>query len=185
MIRLRNLPLAATVAALVLTLAGADLDAQQRRGPGPRGQGQDRAQLEQRVRARFALMIRQRLSLTEEQAERLDSAMESFTDRRQRLFQEEQSLRSRRDAILLDPEPSREEAGELLRRMGELRSEEARLFQEEQEALLEILDPVQLVRLHAMREQLGQRVQQLRRGGGPPGPPGGGGRGPFEGGPPW
>lgn len=174
MIRFPTLRATTLAAAMALAVLSPEASAQQRRGPGPGARLQDREQLEQRVRARFAEMIQQRLGLSDEQSRRLSDVTESFQERRQRFFQEEQSLRSRRDAVLLDPDPSAEEAAALLNRMADLRQEEARLFREEQEAMLEIIDPVQLVRFHAMREQLAQRIQQLRGGGGPPGPPPGG-----------
>lgn len=167
---------AATLALLALGAGG--LEAQQRRGMG-QGSPQDRAQLEQRVRARFAEMIKERLGLDDAEGRRLGEVMEGFHRDRQSLFQEEQALRRRSQELLRDGGASDEEAGEVLSRMQALREEEVRLFQAEQAALLEILTPVQLVRLHAMREQLSQRVQQLRVG--PPGaarrPPGGGGPG--------
>lgn len=169
---------ALTVGAALTVLAGAAGEgvAQQRRGPGPRAG--DRAQLEERVRARFGEMIRARLGLTEEESARLGDVMHSFMERRQGLFQEEQALRRRTEALLLEEDASGEEAASVLSRMTALRMEEARLFQAEQEALLQVLTPLQLVRFHAMREQLSQRVQQLRGGDGPMvpgrGPPGGG-----------
>jgi len=154
--------------------------AAQQRGMGP-GSGQtpqERQQLERRVRARFAEMMRQRLGLSAEESERLNATVESFMERRQRLVADEQALRRRMEAIALEKEPTEAEARTLLARMQELRDGEVRLFREEQEALLGVLTPVQLVRFHAMREQLGQRIQQLRGGMGPMsgGPPPGGGR---------
>lgn len=162
---------------LALALLAAPVDAQRPRGPGGMRGDPDRAQLEQRVRARFAEMIKERLQLTDDQALRLGEAMSSFQEQRQLLFRDEQALRLRLAAVLREPDPSEDEAQALLDRMSDLRQREARLFQAEQEALLEILPPVKLVRFHAMREELSQRVQQLRGGQGPPpgrGPVGGG-----------
>jgi Spy/CpxP family protein refolding chaperone len=166
----RALAVALSAAALLVTAAPA-----QQRGLGPGGgQGpQDRQQLERRVRARFAQMMQQRLGLSPEQAQRLDSTVESFRERRQRLVADEQALRRRMEAIALDREPTEAEARTLLARMQDIRDAEVRLFREEQEALGKVLTPVQIVRFHAMREQLGQRIQQLRGGGGMGLPPGG------------
>jgi len=63
---------------------------------------------------------------------------------------------------MLEGADDQTEATELLQRMSELRLEETELFRAEQEALLEILTPVQVLRLLQMREQLGQRIQRLR-----------------------
>ncbi len=163
-------------ALLAISLAAGAAVAQQRGlGPGPRTQ--DRQQLERRVRARFAQMMQQRLGLSAEESERLDSTVESFMERRQRLVAEEQALRMRMESIALDQKLTEAEARTLLSRMQELRDEEVRLFRAEQEALMSVLTPVQLVRFHAMREQLGRRIQQLRGGMGPMGGPLSGGRG--------
>lgn len=162
-------------ALLILVVGTSDLAAQrQQRGPGPRTG--DRAELEGRVRARFAEMMKERLGLTDDQSQALGRAVDSFRDRRRQLNADDQALRAHMQAMLMESDPAPDEARELLMRMEEIRAEEARLFQEEQQALLEVLTPVQLVRFHAMREQLSQRIQQLRGGMGPPGgrrPPGG------------
>jgi hypothetical protein len=50
--------------------------------------------------------------------------------------------------------------------MVELSGQEATLFREEQEALLQILSSPQVVRLIMMRQQLGDRIRRLRGGGG-------------------
>lgn len=190
MIRVGRQALAITAALLAVSLITSGVSAQQRR-PGM-GQGPpNREELERRVRARFAEMMQQRLGLSDEQSDQLNGAVESFMQRRQRLVADEQALRRRMQAIALEAEPTDAEARSLLARMQELRDEEVGLFRAEQEALLAVLTPVQLVRFHAMREQLGQRIQQLRGGQGPgpgrpgAGPPAAGFRdGPWEGSPP-
>ena len=168
----RGVAAALAAAALLVTSATA-----QQRGIGPGGgqRFQEREQLERRVRARFAEVIQQRLGLSAEESTRLNRTVESFMERRQRLVAGEQVLRRRMEAILLEDEPDEAEARAVVVRMQEMRDAEVRLFREEQEALMTVLTPVQLVRFHALREQLGQRIQQLRGGAGPmPGrPPGG------------
>lgn len=169
---LRGWAAAMMAATLLLTPAAA-----QQRGMGPGGilRPQERQQLERRVRARFAEMMRQRLGLSSEEAQRLNATVESFMERRQRIVADEEALRLRMEAIAQEEEPTDAEARTLLASMRELREAEVRLFREEQEALLQVLSPVQLVRFHAMRQQLGQRIQQLRggMGPGPGGPPAG------------
>jgi hypothetical protein len=58
--------------------------------------------------------------------------------------------------------------------MADLRKEEAATFEAEQAGLLEILSPVQVLRLQALRAEVGRRIRALRGGRGgdrPPGPP--------------
>lgn len=180
MIRPSTLARGMAAAFLAVSLAAGAASAQQR---GMGAGTQNRQQLERRVRARFAQMMQQRLGLSAEDTERLNTTVESFMERRQRLVADEQALRRRMEAIALEQEPTEAEARTLLTRMQELRDQEVRLFQAEQEALMEVLTPIQLVRFHAMREQLGQRIQQLRGGQGPmSGPPPGGRGGPPPGG---
>lgn len=151
---------------LVLGVLGTSPLSAQR--PGGGGRAQDREQLEQRVRMRFAETMRQRLGLTEEQSKALAEVVDGLQADRMALRRDEEALRLRTEAIVTADQVSDEEAREVLQRMEELRLREARLFQSEQQKLLEILTPVQVVTFHVMRAQLGARIQQLR--GGPPGP---------------
>lgn len=162
-------------AALVCALAigGAVPLEAQRMSPGG---NPNRTELERRVQARFAEMIKQRLGLSEADAARLGQTMDSFVAQRRQLHMEEQAVRSRLEALLQEPSATDSEALVLLQSMEDMRARETRLLHAEQEALLRVLTPLQLVRLHGMRAQLGERIQQLRggqgpMGGGPAGPP--------------
>ena len=146
-------------------------------GQGRRGDA-NRAQLEERVRAQMGRVMRERLGLDEEQAARLSAVVQDFDGQRRELFALEQATRRRVEALLLEGGRDQGEARELIGRMGELRDQEAELFRAEQEALLEVLTPVQVLRLQELRQDLGQRIRALGgRNGGP-----GGGRGPARGG---
>lgn len=142
----------------------------------PPSQG-DRDRLEQRVRARMAQMIRERLDLTAEEGERLSAVMEGFHERRQELRREEWALRQEVAQLGRGGEGiTDDEARQVLDRLVRLREEEVRLFRDEQEALLGVLTPAQLLTFHALRDRMGERIRELRggRGGfrGPGGPPG-------------
>ena len=139
--------------------------------------GQDREQLEQRIRAQMGRMMRDRLGLEEEQAEELAGVVQDFDGRRRELFSLEQATRRRVEALLRDGSDDPDEAAELMERMAELRLQEAELFRAEQEALLEVLTPTQVLGLQALRQELGQRIRALRGG------PGGDERGRRPGGP--
>ena len=65
-----------------------------------------------------------------------------------------------------------------LEEMIRLGEEELRLFRAEQEALVEVLSARQVLQFVVMREQLHERIQNIRRGRSPRrNPPGGGGFG--------
>ena len=131
----------------------------------------DRAQLEERVRAQMARMMRERLGLTEDQAARLAVVTEGFEGRRRELFDMEQATRRRVEALLRDGGNNQDEARALISSMGDLRAREAALFREEQEALLDVLTPVQVLRLQELRQDFGRRIRAL---GGRDGEPGSG-----------
>ena len=132
-----------------------------RRGPPP----PEPVGLQQRVRVRMDEMIRERLDLTEEEWEEIGDEARGFEQERGALMRQEQALRLRVDALILEGSEDDEEAGEILDRLITLRRQELELFQREQERFLEILSPSQLVRFQNMREQLGEQIRRLRGGG--------------------
>ena len=144
---------------------------------GPPGQ-QSRQELEERVRARFGQMIQQRLGLDQEAAQSLNATVQSFQEERGRLAREQEALRKRVEAFALEGGGSNSDAQQLLDRMNELRGRENQLYMTEQDSLAKVLTPSQLLRFNVMREQMAQRIQQLRMGGMM-----GRGRGPGGGGP--
>jgi len=139
---------------------------------GRRGPPQNREELEQRIRAQMGRMMRERLGLDAETASALADVVQGFDGRRRELFQQEQATRRRVEALLLDGGDDQSEARALMDRMSELRLQEAELFAAEQEALLDVLTPVQVLQLQQLREDLGQRIRALRGGRGGNGPPG-------------
>jgi Spy/CpxP family protein refolding chaperone len=144
-------------------LAAAPVDAQ-RPQDGRRGRFQDREQLEQRIRAQMGRLMRERLGLSDEEAVALGEVVESFEGRRREIYRLEQETRREVDALREDPAPEQEAAAALLDRMVDLRAREARLFAEEQDALRGVLTPVQILELHSLRAQIGQRIRALRGG---------------------
>jgi Spy/CpxP family protein refolding chaperone len=139
---------------------------------GDRRPAGDRAQLEERVRAQMARVMRERLGLTEEQATRLSDVTQTFENQRREIFAMEQATRRRVEALLLEGGSNQDEARELIGRMGDLREREARLFREEQDALLDVLTPVQVLRLQELRQDLGRRIRALGGRDGQQGGPG-------------
>lgn len=151
---------------LASLMAAQPVDAQRfRRG----GTAQNRAELEERVRARTARLIQQRLGLDEQQADSLSAVVAGFDARRRELARQELAVRRRVEALMLEGGEDQTEARALLERMAELRTEEAGLFRDEQARLLQVLTPVQVLQLQALRADLGRRIRALRgrREGGP------------------
>lgn len=132
-----------------------------RRGPPPPS---ERSGLEQRVRVRMDQMIRQELDLNEDEWKAVGDNARDFDMKRRELMRSEQALKRRVEAIALEGGANDEEAGEILDQLIALREQELQLFQEEQERLLEILSPSQLVRFQNMREKLGEQIRRLRSG---------------------
>ncbi len=162
----------------VLLMGGAEGLVAQRRGSPQLGSSQ-RAEMELRIQARFDNLVREELELSDDQTRQLQEAVEDFRSRRLEFSQSELNTRARvgrLGAAVGAQELTEEEASEILAEMLELSGAEATLFREEQEAFLRILSAPQVVRYIMMRQQLGDRILTLRRGGGR-GRPGGGGPG--------
>ena len=164
-----------SVLLLAMTMALGPSLASAQVGPPRAGQRQ-RLEQERRLQARFGQMIQSQLGLEAEQMLALQEVMQSFQGERQNLNRAQASLRHRlRDPALRDI--TDEEARGILEEMIRLREQELELYQREQEELLAFLSPSQVLKLVSLREALGQRIEELRRGGGMglgPGSPGGG-----------
>ncbi|MDH3270508.1 MAG: Spy/CpxP family protein refolding chaperone [Gemmatimonadota bacterium] len=145
-------------------LLGSPVDGQDRRRDAS---PQDRQELERRLRAQMGRMIQERLELSDTESEALTEVMERFQQERRSLARSERETRRRVEA-LIEGNEDQAEAEALLGRLVELREEESRLFRAEQAALLEVLTPVQVLKLHEVREDLARRMRSLRgrRGGG-------------------
>ena len=135
-----------------------------------RGGGGQRQQMERRIQARFDNLVREELELSDDQVRQLQETLEAFRSRRVEFSQRERNTRAR-VARLGAPGGGRElteqEASQILAEMLELSGDEATLFREEQQALLQTLSAPQVVRFIVMRQQLGDRIRTLRGGGGP------------------
>jgi hypothetical protein len=130
-----------------------------------RGQQQRIQELERRLQTRFGESIRTRLGLDAEKLRAVQGVMQTFQAERQTLNRAQTSLRYRlRDPALASL--SDEAARALLQETLSLQERELDLYRREQARLLEVLTPPQLVLFYSLRDELGQRIQQLRLGGG-------------------
>jgi len=163
-----------SVLAVVVALAALPQSALGQRSPDARP---DRAEIEQRIRAQMGRMMQERLGLDEEEAAHLSEVVQAFEGRRRDLARREFETRRQVEDLVRNGGQDRV-ARELLEAQSELRLEEARLFAEEQEALLEVLTPAQVLELQDLRQDLGRRIRALRGGTRDRGPDGPGTRGP-------
>ena len=135
-----------------------------------RGGRGSRADMELRVQARFDNLVRQNLGLGDDQMRRLQEVVGNFTTQRLQFSQRERSTRARAGR-LGGPgggqDLTEEEASQILTEMLELSDQEATLFREEQEALLQILSPQEVVRYLVLRQELGDEIRGIRGRGGP------------------
>lgn len=147
----------------------------------PQGGQRQRMELEQRLHAGFGQVVRSRLGLSQEKLVALQGVMSSFQKDRMELNRAKAALRYRLQEPALQGVPDAQ-ARRVLQEMVQLQEQELDLYRREQEELLKVLSPTQLVRFYGLRESLGQQVQDLRLGRGlgrgPGGGPGGGAGGP-------
>ena len=132
--------------------------------PGP----QERPELERQLRERFEGMVARELGLDPGTAAQLREVSAEFVEPRRELSRRQRQLqmRMRSTGTILSEDRAREVLDELVA----VKRDEVDLLKMEQERLLEILTPPQLVRFYSLREQFAQRIQRLRRD------PGGGAR---------
>jgi Spy/CpxP family protein refolding chaperone len=147
-------------------------------GQRRRDDGADRAQIEHRIRAQMGRMMQERLGLDAQEEARLSELIQTFESRRRELMGREVETRRRVEELTRQGGGDAEARG-LLQLQADLRLEEAQLFAAEQNALLQVLTPAQVLELQDLREDLGRRIRALRgggRGGEPNGPRGPGPR---------
>jgi hypothetical protein len=158
--------------------------------PGARGAlpQANRLQMERRLQQAFAQRVRVELGLNPAQATALGDATLGFQRERQDLVRRENELRRRYRMEAAEAGGARAgapavpdaEALEILRELRALRAAELDLYTREQERLLQLLTPAQVVRYYLLREQLADRINGLRGGaaGGGRAAPAGGRRAP-------
>jgi hypothetical protein len=172
--RTRSKIRSAVVALALAAPLSAQLPAQQPPAPRAGSPPASRLEMERRVQQAFAQRVREQLGLDASQAAALGDATLAFQRERQTLVRRENELRRRYRMGAAEaggggaPAIPDAEAMEILRELRALRAEELNLYTREQERLLQLLTPAQVVRYYLLREQLANRINGLR--GGPPGP---------------
>jgi hypothetical protein len=127
---------------------------------GRLGGNPDRAALVQRIERQFQERLARELELSEDQREELTEVLRDYATARSELL-------PRRRAIgleireLLEGDQSEDRALELIQDLREIRREEADLLEEEEDRLLDVLSPIQVLRLQALRDQFGEQIRGL------------------------
>ena len=135
------------------------------RGPSP-----SRQELVERIRERFQNRLARELRLDDEQREVLGEVFSAFARSRAELLPQRREIERRISDHLAQPDGTEEDALGLLEEMRALREREAALLREEEDRLLEVLTPSQVLRLQTLRDQFGNEIRRLRGGSGPGNP---------------
>lgn len=132
----------------------------QREAPGPKAQA-----LQKAVHQRFASVVRARLNLTDEQAQRLDATDQRFQRQRNQIGQQERSSRAALAAALADSTgtPDQTKISQYMDQLVQAQHRRADLLEQEQKELGTFLTPVQRAKFLGLREQLNATVKQLRQ----------------------
>jgi len=159
------------VVLMLLALAGAApaLGAQR---PSAPPQGGNRQMLEQRVRERFATVVRQRVGLSDEQMRRLAEVNQRIEARRRTLVEQERDVRiGLRSEIMAGENANQQRVSQLIDQMLRVQRERVALLEEEQRELSAFMTPVQRARYLAVQDQIRRTIEDMRRRRTDQGPP--------------
>lgn len=120
-----------------------------------------RQQVENRIRQAFQNRVRQELQLTRDEVPQLTEVVQWSEGQRREIARRTRQLSARAMNYLRDGGPE-EEARAILEERRALQREEADLFEEEQDRLLTVLSPNQVVRFYRLRDQFNRQIQQAR-----------------------
>jgi len=120
----------------------------------------NRQELLQHLQRQFEERISEELKLTAEQKEMLPGVMADFARARAELQPRRSAFMSRVAALLAADGPE-EEAMALIREGRSLRDSESALLLAEEERLLQVLDPSQVLLLQVLRDQFGDLIRAV------------------------
>jgi Spy/CpxP family protein refolding chaperone len=158
--RNRGVRTSALVVTLFLALLGATsrLAAQEPEVAAPR------AQLEQRLRQRLGLIVREQLGLDEAQARRLGDVSGKYEGERRTLARRERELRLQlRDELQGGDQANQDRVARALDRMLDVQRERLEIVRREQKDLSAFLTPVQRAKYLVLQDQVRRRLEEARR----------------------
>lgn len=159
-------------AALLVAVAGADAQAQRQGPPRDSVAAQRRAVLERQVRRRIAAVVKERLDLTDAQAQQLQEAEGRSELRRRDLMQREMRLRrDLRQQLAPGVAADQQRVASLLDQIMAVHRERVTITEQEQRDLARFLTPVQRAKYLGLQGELRSRIEGMRRRGGARPPP--------------
>lgn len=133
---------------------------------------QQRAALEGQVRQRIAAIVKQRLGLTDAQAQQLHETEARFDLRRRDLMQRERRVRQDlRRQLAPSVAPNQQRVAALLDQIMAIHRERVTMTEQEQRDLARFLTPIQRAQYLGLQTQLRSRIEGMRQGRGRAGQP--------------
>ncbi len=148
--------------ALAASAQQPDLAALPRRQSGSDSIG--RARLEGQLRQRFALLVRNRVGLSDDQMMRLRPVTQKYEQQRRQLQMEERDTRlSLRTSLQAGQSADANQVDQMLQRMVDIQKRRVAILEAEQRDLATIMTPIQRARYMALQEQIRRRLEQMRQ----------------------
>jgi len=152
------------ILAIVCAVAATPVAAQQVAPPARTDTA--RAQLEGRVRERFARVVKERVGLNDDQMKRLQDVQTKYDQQRRPLALEERSARLQLRGIVINEQSAdQKQVDGLLARLIDIQKRRVQMLESEQRDLSAFMTPVQRAKFMGIREQLRKRVEAMRDGG--------------------
>lgn len=135
--------------------------------PAPDSSPARREALEQRVRQRMAVVVKQRVGLTDEQMRRLADVNREIETQRRLLHDQERDVRiGLRGEVMRGDSANQDRVSRYLDQLIDLQRRRIDLISREQRELAGFMTPVQRAKYLAMQDQMRRRVEEMRRPGG-------------------
>jgi hypothetical protein len=130
-------------------------------GGSTQGQQESRQEMMARVLQSFERRVLRELGLTREQGAFLATTFTQFQTSRGALMRDRFQLRRDIERLVEGGSGTDADAQRLIDRMRGLRARELDLQRQEEDQLLRVLTPMQLLHLHHMREEFGESIRRL------------------------
>jgi hypothetical protein len=122
-----------------------------------------RANLEQQVRQRIAMVTKQRLGASDDQMAKLEATNRKYDEQRRLVVEQERDIRmSLRDEMLRPDSARQGQVAALLDRVIKAQRQRLDIGEQEQKELAGFLTPMQRAKYFALEQQVRQRMQQMR-----------------------
>ena len=155
------------VMGFVAMLAASTAVSAQQGPPGDSAAAQRRAVLEGQLRQRIAAVVKERLQLTDAQAQQLQDAERRFELRRRDLMQREMRLRrDLRQQLSPGVAADQQRVASLLDQIMAVHRDRVTMTEQEQRDLARFLTPVQRAKYLGLQGELRDRIEGMRRRGG-------------------